>query len=142
LFIRTATTNKEIYIDILRLLGGVVSSNRREKWRTNTWFLLQDNAPKHRSVLVKYFLTKKNVTILEQLPYSPDLAPCDFYLLPRLKTALKGRLFCDATGCTENAPEELKRLSENVFQKCSPQLYSHWQKCIVSQGGYFEGNVA
>jgi len=77
--------NKEIYVDILRRLGYEVRSKRKEKLRTNTWFFLQDNAPAHRSDLVKDFLTKKNVTILEQLPYSPDLAPADFYLLSRLK---------------------------------------------------------
>ena len=117
--------NKDIHIDILRRLVGAVRGKWKEKWRANTWFLPQDNAPNHRSVLVKDFLTKNNVTILEQLPYSPDLAPADFYLLPRLKSTLNGRRFCDATDIIKNATEELKRLAEDVFQKCSRQLYRH-----------------
>jgi hypothetical protein len=28
-------------------------------------------------------------------PYSPDLAPCDFFLIPRLKSTLKGKRFQD-----------------------------------------------
>jgi hypothetical protein len=38
--------------------------------------------------------------------------------------------------------EELKRFSQNGFQKRFQKLYSRWQKCIVAQGDYFEGNVA
>jgi hypothetical protein len=38
--------------------------------------------------------------------------------------------------------EELKRISENGFQECFQHLYSRWQKCIFSQGGYIEKNVA
>ena len=61
-------------------------------------FHLHDNAPAHQSDLVKDFLAKNNVTTLEHLPpYSPHLPPTDFYLFPRRKSALKGRLFCDAT---------------------------------------------
>jgi len=53
--------NKELYIDILRRLGDAVRSKRKEKLRTNTWVILQDNAPGYPSILVKDFLTKNNV---------------------------------------------------------------------------------
>jgi hypothetical protein len=72
--------NKEI-----RRLGDVVRKKVAEKSRTNSWFLLHENAPVHRSVLVMHFLAKNNVTTLKYPPYSPDLAPADFHLLPRLK---------------------------------------------------------
>jgi hypothetical protein len=39
-----------------------------EKCRNKSWFLLHDNAPAHRSVLVKVFLEKKNMTTLEHFP--------------------------------------------------------------------------
>jgi len=54
--------NKEMYIDILRRLRDAVRRKRPEKWRTDSWFLLHDNAPAHRSVLVKDFLAKNSVT--------------------------------------------------------------------------------
>jgi hypothetical protein len=37
-----------------------------------------------------------------------------------------GRPFYDATDIIENATEELKRLSQNVFQQFFPQLHSRW----------------
>ena len=69
-------------IDILRRLKDAVRRKSTEKLRTNGWFILHDNAPAHRSVLVKDFLAEKNVTALEHPPYSPGLAAADFYPLP------------------------------------------------------------
>jgi hypothetical protein len=43
------------------------------------------------------------VKTLEHLPYSPDLASADFYLFPLLKSASKGRRFCDTTVIFKNA---------------------------------------
>ena len=109
--------NKEIYIDFfyfLRRLSRAVRRKRPEKWRTNGWFLLHDNAPSHRSVLVKNFLAKEDMRIMEHPPYSTDLAAADFYLFPRL-ISLKGWRFSDATEIIKNAKEELKRLPQNGF---------------------------
>jgi hypothetical protein len=83
-----------------------------------------------------------NVTILEHLPYSPDLVPPDIYLFLPLISALKGRRLCDATDIIENATEKLKRLSQNGFQERFQHFYSRWQNCVFAQGHYFEGNVA
>ena len=61
--------NKEMHIDILRRLRDAVRRKYHEKWRTDIWFLLHDNAPAHRPVLVKDFLIKKDVTTLDHPPY-------------------------------------------------------------------------
>jgi hypothetical protein len=53
--------------------------------------------------LVKDFLAKNNVKTLEHPPQSPGLASADFYPFPLLKTASKGRRFCDATDLIKNA---------------------------------------
>jgi len=88
--------NKETDFDFLHRLRHAVSREGPEKWRTNSLFLLHDNAPAHRSVLVKDFLVENNVTTLEYSPCSSDLTAGDFfYLFFRLKSALKGRRFCD-----------------------------------------------
>jgi len=91
--------------------------------------------------LVNDILTNNNVATLEQSPYSSDRAPADLYLFPRLKSALKGQRLCDTTDIIKNATEELKRLSQNNFQEYFQHRYSRWQKCVVAQGDYFEGNI-
>ena len=50
--------------------------------------LLHDNAPAHTSAIVTAFLKKEKVTVLPHPQYSPDLAPCDFFLFPKLKAFL------------------------------------------------------
>ena len=83
------------------------------------------------------------MTTAQNPTFSSDQAAADFYPLPRLKSALKGGRLCDATEIIKNATKELKRLSQNGFEKCFPtQMYSRWQRCIAVQGEYFEGNVA
>jgi len=89
---------------------------------TNSWVFLHDNTPAHRPVLFKDFLAKIKVTTMEHPPYSPNLAAADFYLFPQLKSALKGRRFCDVTEIIKNVTEELKRLSQNGFQECFRHL--------------------
>jgi len=86
------------------------------------------------SVLVKDFLTKNDVTTLEHTPYSPDLAPADFYLFPELKSALKGQNFCDATDIIKNATAFTNWLP-GTFLQLLAEVYS----CTR---GLFEGNIA
>ena len=49
-------------------------------------------SPQHASLcLMESFLVKRQITQVIQPRYSPDLAPCDFWLFPKLKSPLKGK---------------------------------------------------
>ena len=39
------------------------------------------------------FFERNQITQVTQPPYSPDLAPCDFWLFPKLKSPLQGKKF-------------------------------------------------
>jgi len=73
------------------------------------------------------FLSKEQCDNIAASPYFPHLVPADFYLFPRLKSAMKERGFCDATDIIKNATEELKMLSQNGFQESFQRLHSRWQ---------------
>jgi hypothetical protein len=47
--------------------------------------LHHDNAPSHTSILTQQFLAKYKMAVIPHPPYSPDLAPCDFFLFPKMK---------------------------------------------------------
>ena len=47
--------------------------------------LLHGNGPAHTSEIVTVFLKKEKLTVLPHLPYSLDLALCDFFMFPKLK---------------------------------------------------------
>jgi len=68
-----------MYIAILRRLMVTVRRKKLEKFRTNSWFPHHDTVPAHRSILVKDFLAKYNVTAQEHSPYLSDLSPADFH---------------------------------------------------------------
>jgi len=59
------------------------------------------------------------VKTMDDFPYSPDLATVDFYLLSRLKSALKERRICDATDVIKNPTKNLKSISRNGFRNVS-----------------------
>ena len=73
-----------MYIDIFHRFR-----DAPQKRRTNSWSLLHDNAPGHRSVLVKHFLAKNNVITLEHSPCSPDLSSVDFYLFTSTEISIE-----------------------------------------------------
>jgi len=50
-------------------------------------------APSQTSLDVQKFLAKKSIPVITQPPYSPDLAPSDFWMFSTLKMGLKGTRF-------------------------------------------------
>ena len=86
------------------------------------------------------FLAKNSTNIIEQPPYSPDMAPADFFLFPKLKLPLRGTLFQSIEDINENLRRELKSIPENAFKKCFDDWIICWHKCTISGGAYFEGD--
>ena len=56
-----------------------------EASKSGQWHIHQDNTPVHNSILVTDYLSKMGINTVPQSPYSPDLAPCDFLLFPKLR---------------------------------------------------------
>ncbi|UYV72614.1 hypothetical protein LAZ67_10000060 [Cordylochernes scorpioides] len=77
--------NKEYYLQVMRNLREATRQKRPDLWKNKNWLLHHDNAPAHTSLLVRDFLAKNNTLMMPQSPYSPELAPCDFFLFPKLK---------------------------------------------------------
>lgn len=101
--------------------------------------LLHDNAPAHKSTTVQTYLQTNGLKTLPHPAYSPDLAPCDFWLNKIIKEHLRGRKFetRHALGsaifqCTNSIPKETYR---NVFEDWIKRL----KKCVEVHGEYFEG---
>jgi len=59
--------------------------------------LHHDNAPAHSTAVMRTFLAKHQITQVCQSPYGPDMAPCYFWLFPKLNSPLKGKWFVNAT---------------------------------------------
>ena len=85
------TVSAVFYLGVMkRLLARIlrVWAEYREK---RSWRLLHDNATAHRSPIIIDHLTTSRILTINHSPYSPDLAPCDFYLFGMLNLAMKGK---------------------------------------------------
>ncbi len=101
------TVNQYVYKEILRRLMRLVRDKRRNLWENNAWVLHHDNAPAHSALSIRQFLAERNVPTLEQPPYSPDLAPCDFFPFPKLKGVIKETRFPDVEAIKRAVTTEL-----------------------------------
>jgi len=118
---RGQMVNKQLYQEVLAPLRDAVRRKRPEMWENQTWMLHHDNAPAHVSLLIRSYLAKHQTTVVPHPLYSPDLDPADFFLFPKLKTTLKGRLFQTIEEIQENAIRELRAITESAFQEAFQQ---------------------
>jgi hypothetical protein len=111
------TVNQHCYLEILARLCEAVHRRRPELW-PHACILHHDNAPAHDVLAVREFLVKKSILKLDHLPYSPDLALCEFWLFPKLKITLKGCRFSGTADIQGHATTILQSIPEEEFQKC------------------------
>jgi len=127
-------------VEVLRRLRESVRRKRPEKWRYGDWILHHDNAPAHTSHLVQQFLAKHGTAQLQQPPYSPDVAPCDFFLFPRLKKVLKGHRFEATEDIKRNSTKTQLDIPKEEFAKCFQQWQKRWTKCVGAEGSCVENS--
>ncbi|KAG8282048.1 hypothetical protein J6590_108589 [Homalodisca vitripennis] len=78
------TVNSDRYCDTVRKLRRAIQNRRRGKLSSGVR-LLHDNARPHVSRETQELLTNIGWTVVPHPPYSPDLAPSDYHLFPKLK---------------------------------------------------------
>ena len=78
--------------------------------------------------------------MLEQPPYSLDLAPCDFFLFPTVKNTIKGTRFSSTNAIKKAVTKELRGIPQESFQKNIDAWKSRIEKCNELKGDYFEEN--
>jgi hypothetical protein len=120
----------------VRFWSGWGESIRRkppDNWKNNNnWFLHHDNAPAHTSLVVRQFLTSKNITVIPHpSPYLPDLAPCDVFLFPKIKLRLKGCRFDTTEEIHAESQEVINTLTFENLQGFTKSWKTRWNRCIV-----------
>ena len=75
------------------------------------------------------------IKTVPQPPYSSDLAPCNFWLFPKLR------------GCCYETIEEMKEAVKKVIDTLTQEDFDgafqkllEWYECITARGDYFEGD--
>ena len=71
-------------------------------------------APSHTSLLVQSFLAELQIAQVTQPHCSPDWAPYDFWLFPKLKSPLKEKIFQTIDEIQENMNGQLMATERTV----------------------------
>jgi len=114
--------NEQLYQETVARLRDAVRRKRPEMWENQTWMLLHDNVPTHVSLLISSYLAKYQISVVPHPTYSPELAPAEFFLFPKLKTTLKESRLQTIEEIQENATRELRAITENAFQERNPKM--------------------
>jgi hypothetical protein len=75
------TVNSVFYVDVIGRLLNCIARVRPQFRAEGSWFFLHHNAPSRSTLVVKIFLAKHGAVEIIRPPYSPDLAPADFFLI-------------------------------------------------------------
>ena len=101
--------------------------------------LLHDKASSHKYEVVKSFLASEKVKVLNHLPYSPHLSPCDFFLFPRLKKMLSGNKYTSRSSLGSAIYQCLQQIPKEDYLSAFREWVKRLQKCDSVKGEYFEG---
>ena len=136
---------KEAYCATLRRMKESLRRKRPQLWARDdrgkrSFILHQDNASPHMADVTVELLESSGIDQLQHPPYSPDLAPCDFFLFPRLKRDLRGVRFRNIEEMKKGVNRVLRNITKQEFAAAIDSVTVRWMKCVKAQGNYFEGN--
>ena len=116
------TINAVYYKRVMERLLNRIRRVRPGMCESGDWFL-SHNAPSHNATIVKQFLAQRKVTVLDHPPYSPDLAPPDYFLFPNVKSHSKGHLFDSISDIQKAVTSTLITIAKDEFYNGIQKLY-------------------
>jgi len=130
------TINAHNYIrNCLEPLTSSINEQRPTSGTKNMKFH-HDNAKPHVAKCVKSYLNSNGFTIIRHPPYSPDLAPSDFWLFDYIKRQLTDHT--NRKSLEKEITEILENIPKEEYQKTFNKWLERMELCIQNQGHYFE----
>ena len=80
---------------------------------------LMDSSLRQRAICEEVFGEKQHSS--DGTPYTPELAPCDFFVFAKIKSALKGTRFESVDALKAKVTQLLNSLTQNYLQHCFQQ---------------------
>lgn len=104
-----------------------------KKTMPKKWTFQQDNDPKHTSSLVKSWILKKKVTVLEWPSQSPDLNPIE-HLWEELERRIRVRTFKNPDDLMAAIEEEWHKIPIDRLMKLVDSMPARCAAVIKSKG--------
>ncbi len=132
------------YCETLKLFKERLRRKRPDLWALQddgwrSFYLQHDNASSHTAGPTIALIGSSNIQMISHPPYSPDLAPSDYFLFPKLKNLCWGRRFCNLNQMKAGVKEALKQIKPEDFSLGISSLPIRWMKCFKANGDFFEG---
>ena len=96
----------------------------------------QDNPPCHKSMKTMVKLNELSFELLPHPPYSPNLAPNDYWIFADLKKILQGKGFGSNEEVIAETEAYFETKNELFYKKGIGKLEKHWYECITLEGNY------
>ena len=132
-----ATINLDVYIDTLKKLKPQIQ-RVGPALKVSKVLLQHDNARPHTSLKTRKVTSFFGWTTISHSPYSPDLAPSDFYLFGTLKKSLRGRNFSSDEEVKIAVRKWLKTQPVEFYNEEICALVKRWEKAVRKAGDYIE----
>ncbi len=127
------TTTSKLRVDYLREFRMRFPPKRPALFKSGQWYFHQDNTPVHNSILITDYLIQMSIKTVPHPPYCPDLAPCDFWLFPKLT----GQRYETIEVMEDAVTMVIDTLTKEDFHGAFQKLLER-HKCVTAGGDYFE----
>lgn len=131
------TINSDYYCALLDRLKAEIANKRPHLQKKKVLFH-QDNAPCHRSMKTMAKLNELGFELLTHPPYSPDLAPSDFFLFSDLKRMLAGKKFKSNDEVIAETEAYFDEKEKSYYKSGIEKLENRYTRCIALEGNYVE----
>lgn len=131
------TINSDYYIALLVRLKAEIASKRPHMKKKKPLFH-QDNAPCHKSLKTMAKMHELGFELLPHPPYSPDLAPSDYWLFADLKRMLQGKRFRSDEEVIAETEAYFEAKNKSFYQAGIEKLEKRWTDCINLEGNYVD----
>lgn len=129
--------NSDYYCALLDRLKAEIAAKRPHMAKKKVLFQ-QDNAPCHKSMKTMAKLNELSYELLPHPPYSPDLAPSDYFLFADLKRMLAGKKFKTNDEVIAETEAYFNGKDKSYYKNGIEKLEDRYKRCIALDGNYVE----
>ncbi|GFY11891.1 histone-lysine N-methyltransferase SETMAR [Trichonephila clavipes] len=130
------TINSEVYCHQLNKLNETLQQKRSELINRKGVVFHQDNARPHTSLVTRQKLLQLEWDTMPHPPYSPDLAPSDYYLFRSLQNFLDGKTFTSNEEVKNHLNQFFASKDQKFYERGIMLLPERWQKVLDQNGQY------
>ena len=117
-------------------MNAAVKEKRSELVNRKGVIFHHDNATPHTSSNTRQKLLRLDWEAMLYPPYSPNLAPSDYYLFRSLQNSLNGKTFNDDEAMKSHMVQFFAEKYQTFYERGIMKLPERWQKVIKQNGKY------